>query len=319
MISYIKNISYYYFFKQLGQWLINFMAIQCFVTLVSLPILIAWGLPLSIATPVGNIIFSPFLTAFLLFSSLIFITELIGIPNSILIYCLETIHSTWNYLLSYGTHAWLLYYKLPSYYILVILGCIPFIIILHKKTRVAHIAFISLCILISTTLALTYCPQEYAVHEIDCLGKSITLITSQRETILIDTGALGRKLSTPSWVEYTLIPLLAQEYGINTLDHVVLLKPGKMVFDAADTLCKHARVNNVYMITWNGDAQKNLLRSYFTLKKTIEQSSARLHRIGYRTTSLQLDEDHNVMFELTDSHGTYTTVSYPLMHTTYTT
>ena len=68
--------------------IIQFLQVQLFLSLASLPILVAWGIPFSLATVAGNFLFSPFLTLFLLLSSLIFFTELIFIPNAWLIFFL---------------------------------------------------------------------------------------------------------------------------------------------------------------------------------------------------------------------------------------
>lgn len=296
----MKVNLYYHTIVKIGHWLNNFLAIQLYITLVSLPILIAWGIPISVASPIGNMIFSPFLTFFLLLSSIIFFTELIGIPNMVFIKLLEYTHDAWSYILSFGTNKWLLYYKLPSYYALCGLAVIPFAILLHKKMTLRHITLGCLAALVMVTALLTQRYSAYNVHTIDCNGKPLTLVTSSRDTMIFDTGALGHKISMPSWVEYSLIPLLAQTYGINTIDHLVILKPGKTIFDSAATLCLNARIKTIYLITWEGEAKKNLLHSYMNLKQTAQKLGITVKRIGYKDLTIRLDENHSVTFTKTD-------------------
>ena len=309
----MKVNLYYHTILKIGHWLSNFLAIQLYITLVSLPILIAWGIPISVASPVGNMIFSPFLTLFLLLSSLIFFTELIGIPNMLFIKLLEYTHDAWSYILSWGTNTWLVYYKLPSYFVLCGLAIIPFAFLLHKKTTQWHIATGCLATMMIVTLFLTQRYNAYNIHTIDCNGKPLTLITSSRDTMIIDTGTLGHKISMPSWVEYSLIPLLAQQYGINSIDHLVILKPGKVIFDSVATLCLNARIKTIYIITWEGEAKKNLLRSYITLKQTAQKLGIAIKRIGYKDVTIRLDENHSVQLTKTDKIVHSGSIDYPVL------
>ena len=54
------------------QWLTNFALVQLFLTLISLPILIAWGLPISCISPIGNMIYNPLLCIFTVYRTALF-------------------------------------------------------------------------------------------------------------------------------------------------------------------------------------------------------------------------------------------------------
>ena len=69
------------FEARVNYWLMRTIYVQLYLSLMSSPILIYWGLPVSLASPLGNILFNPLLVVFLFFSSLLFFTELLHIPN----------------------------------------------------------------------------------------------------------------------------------------------------------------------------------------------------------------------------------------------
>jgi hypothetical protein len=54
--------------RWLGAYLVTFTQTQLVITLISLPILVAWGLGYSVMSLVGNLLFSPVLTLFLILS-----------------------------------------------------------------------------------------------------------------------------------------------------------------------------------------------------------------------------------------------------------
>src|SRR5437763_195216 len=93
--------------KKVKFFIIRFVQLQLFITLFSLPLLISWGIPLSLLSPLGNLIFGPVLTIFLFLSSLIFFSELIGIPNGLLIALLEKITTWWLCIMHANTQSWL--------------------------------------------------------------------------------------------------------------------------------------------------------------------------------------------------------------------
>src|SRR5260370_32295969 len=88
----LKSMSTLY---QWQQSLLKSIQLQLFISFISLPFLIGWGLPISLLTPVSTLIFGPFLTCFLLISSLIFFLKLFYVPNAALVSCLELITSVW--------------------------------------------------------------------------------------------------------------------------------------------------------------------------------------------------------------------------------
>lgn len=117
---------------RMGNRLLHFLHLQLFLSLISLPILIAWGLPFSWLTFVGNLIFTPFLTLFLLVSSLIFFAHLVSIPCGFLVSILEKITSWWIFLMQWSDRHWLMGFARPS---LMVLFCIPVIAVLIVQSK----------------------------------------------------------------------------------------------------------------------------------------------------------------------------------------
>ena len=112
---------------------IKFVHLQLFITLISIPILLCWGMPISLLTFAGNLFFSPILTAFLLFSSLAFFCQMLHIPNGIFIYCLEHITHWWLWIMQWGTKSYLIALILPSIYIIIMIPLVAITILHHKK------------------------------------------------------------------------------------------------------------------------------------------------------------------------------------------
>ena len=121
MLICMKNI-----FGKIFSWLMNFIYIQLLVTLISLPILVWWGIPISLLSPIGNLIFTPLLTIFLFLASLIFFLELFYIPNQWLIYLLEIVTRFWNYLITFGSNGSLIgFAKPPLWFFILVILCVP--------------------------------------------------------------------------------------------------------------------------------------------------------------------------------------------------
>lgn len=109
--------------KSVRTKLADFIHLQLFLTLISWPILIAWGLPLSLMSLLGNFIFGPVVTLFLFVSALIFFCELVGIPNGSLVWLLDKITDWWVFIMHHSSSRWLISAPAPS---LLALAVLPF-------------------------------------------------------------------------------------------------------------------------------------------------------------------------------------------------
>ena len=85
--------------KKIFNWLLEALRIQLFLNLVALPFFVWWHIPLSFLSFFGNVIFSPFLSLFLTFSTILVFLEIIGVPNQLIALFMNKIVWLWDILL----------------------------------------------------------------------------------------------------------------------------------------------------------------------------------------------------------------------------
>lgn len=245
--------------RYLGLWLLTYLEIQLFITLCAWPFLQYWGLPISCASIIGNLLFAPFLTAFLFLSSLIFFCELLYLPYYPLLLLLEGVTQLWYPLLIASNRSWLFTLRHPPFLITLFLPLCTGIII-HSKPFKAPLHRI-------TVLALFFFTAGFAIpllveHStnksvtLNYFDSALTIIRSGSTSILSDPGCLGRRLSAQKKVRYTLVPFLVNQ-GINSLTIVHVTRPSIMVFRALQTLITSFPVQQVYIPAWQGATLNN--------------------------------------------------------------
>lgn len=269
-------------------WFLNFAQVQLFLTLISLPFLVAWGLPLSFMAPIGNIIFLPFLSAFLFVATLIFFFELLTIPNMFLIYILEKIISFWLYVMSFSSKTWLISFAKPSFLFLV---CIPLgaLLILFKKKSTPYLktlAFLGILLFFCACLKYPFSSSEQMILNVPCNKGELIIVRKNAHVSIIDPGYLGQSIASPTWIEFTLVPLLNQHFGSQTIHHLIVLQPSIMTFSCVATVCQLCNVHYCYVPLWQGNADRSLLRSYGYMRHALEKNSTQLVRIKNAPLSL---------------------------------
>jgi len=235
--------------KNLKTSLLFFLELQLLITVVMLPILIAWGLPTSIMTIVGNLIFGQFLTAFIFVSAILFTCDLLGIPNSFVVIVLEWITNIWHYFLSFGSPHWLVGYPsfiFPISCLLAIAACTMY---LQKKysqnQRVLFLIILCACI---PAIALIF--QKPCTSTTILQGKQkFHIIKKDGLIYAFDCGALGARPSSQSWIEYTLTPTMIKTMGATHIDILVLCKSNSRTKDAAKALMEHIPVSRLVKIS----------------------------------------------------------------------
>jgi len=268
---------------QWGQSLLKSIQLQLFISFISLPFLIGWGLPISLLSPISTLAFGPFLTCFLLISSLIFFLELFYLPNDTLIWCLEIVTSAWMACLSLEQRAWLIAFAKPP---VIILICLPLIALAavhykHITSVKIRITLLSL-LLVSSCATLKLFPYKYATIEtITCNNGSITLIKHNNTLVMIDPAFMAARPSYESFISYTLLPELVQKTGRLQIDHLIVFKFNKRILDALQFLASKVTIKNIYMPFWHGRISSFAWRSYAHLKKTMIANNGKLIPISY--------------------------------------
>lgn len=270
--------------------LIHFIHIQLFITLISIPILLCWGMPISVLTFAGNFLLSPILTLFLLLSSLIFFCELLHIPNSFLIYALEKTCNWWLWIMGYGTKEYLVALAQPSLILIIAIPICSLLILHFKKNNNpirGIIAYSSLMII--TLVFLKYNTKRIEpICTFECNNGAITIVTAQNHLILIDPGVIGRRLSAPSWCEYKLMPHLAKTYGTTTIDHLIIMQPNKIIFDALADLIEKITINHICIPLWQGKIPEYWWRSYAKFRRRAAEHEIKISYLGSKPYTLEL-------------------------------
>lgn len=296
---------------RIGQSIINYVTIHIFLTLISLPILVAWGIPLSLLSLIGNIIFSPLLYLFLLIASLGFFSELIGIPHAYLDWLLEQLTQCWQWALSlapgnvlYGFHS------APALFLIGI-ALIALFSTMHPSMHHPLRRFSGLTLLLTISIALLKANEPSSlIHHVPCNHGTVTLIRTNKQTIVIDPGCIGSRISAQSWISYTFLPELITQTGSLTIDHLIILKPTILTFDAIDTLLNNAHIGHFYFPYMHGNLQGSLKRSFGKLYAQIKQQKIPITRFYNQKQNIILHEQATLIV-YPNGQNKYQTIHYP--------
>lgn len=295
----------------LKKYLINYFILHIFLSLVSLPILVAWGLPSSWLSPLGNMLFNPLLSIFLLISSLAFFSELLGIPHALLDWVLEYLTLLWHWLLKLAPNSVLYGFHGASW---LLLGCIALIalvsimhpIMRHPTRRLAGLTFL---FIISMAILRAHEPSSLTYH-MPCNRGSVAIIRSHNITIVIDPGYIGSRLSASSWISYTFMPELIAKTGSLIIDHLILLKPSIVTFEAIDTLLQNAQIHHLYMPYMQGELEGSLKRSFGRLYAHSKQNNIPITCLFDKKCELLINDSTTFLLN-PNGTKTYKTICYP--------
>ena len=243
MFNYLKNTFL---------WLLRFIELQLFLTLITWPIIIAWGIPLSLASPLGNLLGNPLLSIFLCISSFIFITEIVHIPNSFLIAALERATHAWLSINQSITFSSLYAAPKPNMMLLLLIPLGAVFIMLHKKIVCIQMRILALLTFFAiTACVLNFMHSSHLTTTLMYKKAHIPFIIHNRQSYLIFDKPLRTHRPTQqaltSWANYTLRPMLAQTAGVTKLDAVCILQPSTCALLITAQLCSKNLINKVYL------------------------------------------------------------------------
>lgn len=219
--------------------LLFFLELQLLISIVILPILIAWGLPISTMSIIGNLVFSQFLTAFIFVSALLFTSDIFGIPNYYIAQTLELVTNIWHYFLSFGSAQLLVgfsFWILPISAFLAVAACgLYYVKMPFQKHRIAWLIFFCA----TTPIIHTLCSKKNQHVTIMQGAQKMHIIKTHGKIYAFDCGALGARPSSQSWIEYTLMPTMIKTMGATHLDMLILCKSNSRTQQAAQNLMQH--------------------------------------------------------------------------------
>ena len=212
---------------RLGWRVLQIFYLQLFLTLFTWPILLAWGLPLSVVTILGNVIFNPIAGLFLFISSLAFFCQLLGVPHGLLLWLIEWLSKGWLWVLDKGSPAALVAFPTPCIAVLLVLPLVGLIVIYSmwgKRTVWAT------GILFGLVLGSGWGLNQFVAAQ-DKIGikrgsKQLWAVKWREEWVIVDVdGVLRWQRNPESWMTFTLLPELAKQGGVRGYAKVVILQP----------------------------------------------------------------------------------------------
>jgi len=239
-----------HFYASACRWLIHFITFQLFISLMSLPLLVAWGLPLSLLSPFGNSLFNPLLAFFLLISALLFITELIYLPNQWLCWLLEKINTLFIATSSSADSSWLVGIRqLPT----LLLFCIPFIglwIIITPRLRMQGARAMALTGALVVIFAGAYYTNSSYLDECRLANKDKPMVVAYADHTLavFDQGTLSASFRCRSWWDYTLLSYITKKTGKTTIDYLVCLQPSRRTLEGIALVANATSLRHVILV-----------------------------------------------------------------------
>lgn len=295
--------------KFINKWALTFaksIQLQLFITIISLPFLIAWGLPVSLVSPVSTLIFSPFLTVFLLLSSITFFFELCYLPNSWIVYCLEQAACIWLWLLDFEQRTWLVAFARPP---LIVLFAIPVsaLAILHAKklrTPLVSMACLALLLIGAGVLIKIFYFNTHVIEKIPCNKGHVLVIQHNKQLVVVDPAHIASRPSYESWIAYTLVPAIIKSSGSMTIDYLVVCKISARTFDALQLLAHKMNIKTIYLPKWSNKIPKFAWTSYIKLKDYIKQQGGKIVLV-HKNHIIFDSENAKLTIELADSLNYY--------------
>ena len=104
--------------------------------------------------------------------------------------------------------------------------------------------------------------------------------------MLIDPGYLGSRTSSPSYVQYTLIPALIKNAGTMTIDVLVVLKLTMTTLAALETMANHLTIHTIYLPALNGQLNEKDAEEWQRFTKTMMDQAIRIAPIENPMTIL---------------------------------
>lgn len=221
-------------------------SLQIFILLVSLPVLVAWGLPFVGLAVVGNLLFIPFIMLFLFLSIIFFIVLPIPGFSFLLGRAIELLVFVWNMALQIPQR--FLYRAIPFY------GYFPFallfccvLLLLHFKIhrRVRFFVFTGFCLFLFFSSFFSSLFIQGKRFYVACGSEQLCCFISRDGTCLIDHGGRRRTGALSRWAQYRLPAFLAQNLGTTCIDTYKTTKLTQSVCQTIFALAEEGMVGAV--------------------------------------------------------------------------
>jgi hypothetical protein len=221
---------------KLYRWSCNFLLVQLFINLITWPLFLGWGLPITPLSIIGNLVFSPFLTAFLMISSLMVTCDLLALPTWLFAWALEWITTTWLWLMACPTPSCMMTFVTPPLFVALCAPVGATYIIISKKCKTPGLKVMALLGLYCMLMMLFMLGTQPNRIEVPYGSHTVTVVNKHEKLTLIDPGFSRRKASVNQWINYTLLPALGASFGRQTIDQIILKKKSPTAHACAESL-----------------------------------------------------------------------------------
>lgn len=212
--------------------------------------------------------------------------------------------------------AWLIGFCKPALIILYLIPLIALAIIHSKKiTGIIRRIMVLLISLMGICLILKFFPSPNTCEKIPCHKGEITLINHNKTVTMFDPGYIASRPSYESFISYTLIPAIIEKTGKLEIDHIIIGKINKRIFDALQFLATKITLKNVYLPYWKGRIPSFAWKSYAQLKKTITQKDGKIVSLSYKK-QLFLDKNMVITIQPSIKDTVYYDATYNLLSLT---
>lgn len=200
--------------------------LQLAISYVYIPILIYWGIPISFMSIVGNLIFAPWLVTFLFISTLLFVTQLVHIPNLLLAQLLDIICSWWLKLLTMGSPTWLIGFPYPGLFVLILMVTTgaAIIYLTKRQSLVTQLLWLTtgLCLWLT---GIKYCTPTPTIITLAFRTTPATVHPSNNTLTLTLPRTTIHTTSFARWHQTVVRPACYRAFGHSNLSTVTLTNP----------------------------------------------------------------------------------------------
>lgn len=265
---------------------IKTLYVQLFMTIISFPILVWWGIPISTYSLISTTLFTPFLLCFLFLSSLFFFCHLFYIPTYFIALCLEAVSSFWISVITCKSGPLLIGFCKPPIILLITLIAAT-LFIAQKQTLLIHQKTIFLTCFLAITLLS--CKTVFAPKNgsfiIPCHTKTVEIINHNGVVLLVDPGVIGSRPSASSWISYEFVSELIKTTGRTSLDHMVICRINQRTCEALLALLQKITIKHLYIPAWSGHVPYGMYKLWKQIVAICEKNEATIHYINEKETT----------------------------------
>jgi len=236
-------------FIKSAKWIAHALILQLFLLSLSFPVLVAWGIAFSPLIFLGNIIFTPVLTLFLALSCVIYILELCFIPSGYICTALDFITCGWMAAMSWAPDIPMIGCPQTPLWVLVImpLGSWAILRAFGLKKCFVILGILAVWVFMVFCGIKWWFTPVYKECDLVCGSRYVTLRLKEKQVVFIDSqSALQSRACSQAWIDYTLSSELVKNFGVTTIDVIIVAKSTPATLLRLKALCKKYHCKKVF-------------------------------------------------------------------------